>query len=72
MKKKLRLIAMLLLLAGVVPAGGPIYLGIVRDDVHAHSAIGDYGLQAITASGILIIVLGLFLLGLSRTTEPSR
>ncbi|MHB1606623.1 MAG: hypothetical protein ACYCTV_09580 [Leptospirales bacterium] len=72
MKKKLRLIAMLLLLAGVVPAGGPVYLGIVRDDVHAHSAIGDYGLQAITASGILIIVLGLFLLGLSRTTEPSR
>ena len=72
MKKRLKLIATLLLFAGSFPAAGPIYLGLVRDDIHAHSAIGDYGLQAITASGVIIMALALFLFGLSRTIEADR
>ncbi len=70
MKKRLRTIAILLFAAGVVPAGGPVCLGLVRDDIHAHSSIGDYGLQAITASGFVIMALGLYLLWLSRTSPP--
>ncbi|MHB1287252.1 MAG: hypothetical protein ACYCYP_11985 [Leptospirales bacterium] len=72
MKKRLRIIAILLIVAGIVPAGGPVYLGLVRDDIHAHSAVGDYGMQAITFSGALTVLLGLLLLVLSRTasSEP--
>ena len=51
-----------ILIFSVVPAGGPVYLGIIRDDVHAHSRLGDLGLQAITVSGLVLMLLGLFLL----------
>ena len=60
--KTLRLIGAAILILSVVPAGGPVYLGIIRDDVHAHSRLGDLGLQAITVSGLALMVLGLFLL----------
>lgn len=60
--KTLRLIGAAILILSVVPAGGPVYLGIIRDDVHAHSRLGDLGLQAITVSGLALMILGLFLL----------
>lgn len=43
---------------GLVPASGPVLLGLVRDDIHAHSGVGDLGLQAITLAGWLIVLLG--------------
>jgi hypothetical protein len=60
--KSVRLFGAAILILSVVPAGGPVYLGIIRDDVHAHSRLGDLGLQAITGSGIVLMLLGLFLL----------
>ncbi|MCL5953415.1 MAG: hypothetical protein M1509_02775 [Nitrospirae bacterium] len=60
--KTIRLAGAAILILSVVPAGGPVYLGIIRDDVHAHSRLGDLGLQAITVSGLALMVLGLFLL----------
>ena len=65
MKKKLRFLGFFLFLAGVIPAGGPVYLGLIRDDIHAHSDFGDKGLQAITASGFLVLAAGIYLLFLS-------
>jgi|UniRef100_A0A7C3LWK2 hypothetical protein len=65
MKPKLRLLAALLLLSGVFPAGGPVYLGLVRDDIHAHSDLGDTGLQLITISGFLVLLAGAYLFYLS-------
>ncbi|MGC8529506.1 MAG: hypothetical protein ACP5OP_04820 [Leptospirillia bacterium] len=59
--KTVRLAGAAILLLSVVPAGGPVYLGIIRDDVHAHSRLGDLGLQAITVSGVGLMLLGLFL-----------
>jgi hypothetical protein len=56
---------------GLVPAAGPLYLGLVRDDIHAHSKVGDLGLQAITISGILIVLSGLVLLLKSADGEKS-
>ena len=60
--KSVRLFGAAILILSVVPAGGPVYLGIIRDDVHAHSRLGDLGLQAITVSGLVLMLLGLFLL----------
>ena len=60
--KTIRLAGAAILILSVVPAGGPVYLGIIRDDVHAHSRLGDLGLQAITVSGLVLMLLGLFLL----------
>lgn len=65
MKKRLRRLALLLFLAGTVPAAGPFYLGLVRDDIHAHSAVGDTGLQLITISGFLVLLAGTYLVYLS-------
>ena len=65
MKKRLRRLAVILFLAGIVPAAGPFYLGLVRDDIHAHSAVGDTGLQLITISGFLVILAGTYLVYLS-------
>lgn len=65
MKKRLRRLAVVLFLAGIVPAAGPFYLGLVRDDIHAHSAVGDTGLQLITISGFLVILAGTYLVYLS-------
>ncbi|AFS52412.1 hypothetical protein [Leptospirillum ferriphilum] len=65
MKKKLRILGALLLVSGIIPAGGPVYLGLIRDDIHAHSDLGDKGLQAITVSGILVLAAGISLLYLS-------
>ena len=60
--KSVRVAGAAILALSVVPAGGPVYLGIVRDDVHAHSHIGDLGLQAITVSGVGLMAAGLLLL----------
>lgn len=69
--KTIRLAGAAILILSVVPAGGPVYLGIIRDDVHAHSRLGDLGLQAITVSGLALMVLGLFLLLKGGRTEGS-
>ena len=60
--KAIRLTGAAILVLSVIPAGGPVYLGIIRDDVHAHSRIGDLGLQAITVSGLALMAAGLLLL----------
>ena len=39
--------------------------GLIRDDIHAHSDLGDKGLQAITISGLLVLAAGIYLLYLS-------
>jgi hypothetical protein len=69
MKKKLRFLGFFLFLAGIIPAGGPVYLGLIRDDIHAHSDFGDKGLQAITASGLLVLAAGIYLLFLSSKVD---
>lgn len=68
MNARLRRLAALLLLAGIFPAVGPIYLGLVRDDIHAHSDVGDTGLQLITISGFLVLLAGIYLYWLSGKT----
>ncbi len=65
MKKRLRFLGILFFLGGIIPAGGPVYLGLIRDDIHAHSDLGDKGLQAITISGLLVLAAGIYLLYLS-------
>ena len=60
--KAIRLTGAAILVLSVIPAGGPVYLGIIRDDVLAHSRIGDLGLQAITVSGLALMAAGLLLL----------
>ncbi len=59
--KALRLLGAMMSLIALIPAVGPYYLGIVRDDIHAHSKVGDLGLQAITISGIFLVAAGLLL-----------
>jgi hypothetical protein len=68
LKRRLAFIGAGLSIIGIVPAAGPLYLGIVRDDIHAHSHLGDYGLQAITVAGALVVLSGLYLLALSRSS----
>lgn len=63
--KHISIIGGIIALCGIIPAAGPVYLGLVRDDIHAHSRMGDLGLQAITISGVLIVVLGLVLVASS-------
>ncbi len=70
--KTVRLAGATILLLSIVPAGGPVYLGIIRDDVHAHSRVGDLGLQAITVSGIALMILGAILLLKGNGTEPPK
>ena len=60
-QKTVRLLGGAIALLSLIPASGPLILGIVRDDIHAHSRTGDLGLQAITLSGILLLAAGLFL-----------
>ncbi len=60
-EKTVRILGGAIALLSLIPATGPLFLGIVRDDIHAHSRIGDLGLQAITFSGILIAVFGALL-----------
>ena len=60
--QSIRLAGVAIALIALVPAGGPVFLGIIRDDVHAHSRTGDMGLQAITVSGFALVGLGLFLI----------
>jgi hypothetical protein len=69
--RTVRLIGGAVFVLGLVPAAGPLYLGLVRDDIHAHSKVGDLGLQAITISGILIVLSGLVLLLKSADGEKS-
>ena len=59
--KSVRLFGALMATVALVPAAGPLYLGIIRDDIHAHSKVGDLGLQAITVAGIALVVAGLVL-----------
>lgn len=61
-RKSIRLAGAAIALIALVPAGGPVFLGIIRDDVHAHSRTGDLGLQAITVSGLLLFGLGILLI----------
>jgi hypothetical protein len=70
--KKIRILGGSVLVFGLIPAVGPLYLGLVRDDIHAHSAVGDLGLQAITISGILIVLSGFLLIFESRRRESDR
>lgn len=73
MKTRLKRIAVILLLAGIAPAVGPVYLGLVRDDIHAHSGVGDKGLQLITISGFLVLLAGTYLFWLSgKSFSPPR
>ena len=59
--KSVRLLGVVMTVVALVPAAGPLYLGIIRDDIHAHSKVGDLGLQAITLAGIVLVTAGLFL-----------
>ncbi len=61
-QKTVRLLGGAIALLALIPASGPLLLGIVRDDIHAHSRVGDLGLQAITLSGILLFGAGILLL----------
>jgi len=64
-------IGIIVFIASIPPAIGPVYLGLVRDDIHAHSFIGDTGLQVITISGTVTAVLGLYLLLLGKRMSRS-
>ena len=59
--KSVRILGVVMALVALVPAAGPMYLGIIRDDIHAHSKVGDLGLQAITLAGIALVIAGLVL-----------
>ena len=61
-QKSVRLLGGAIALLALIPASGPLILGIVRDDIHAHSRVGDLGLQAITLSGVLLLAAGILLL----------
>ncbi len=69
LKKRLALLGTGLAVVGIVPAAGPVYLGIIREEVHAHSRLGDYGLQAITLAGAIVVISGLYLVLLSRSSD---
>ncbi len=60
-QKTVRLLGGAIALLSLIPALGPLILGIVRDDIHAHSRVGDLGLQAITLSGVFLFVAGILL-----------
>ncbi len=70
--KKIRMLGGIVVVLGLIPAAGPLYLGLVRDDIHAHSRVGDMGLQAITAAGVLIVLSGALLLLESRRQALAR
>lgn len=70
--KKIRILGGSVMVLGLIPAVGPLYLGLVRDDIHAHSKVGDMGLQAITIAGVLIVLSGLFLVFESGRRESGR
>lgn len=70
-KKRLMNIGIIVFIASIPPAVGPVYLGLVRDDIHAHSFVGDTGLQVITVCGVINALLGLYLLLLGKKMSPS-
>jgi len=71
MKKRLTNIGIIIFIAAIPPAVGPVYLGLVRDDIHAHSFVGDTGLQVITICGVVNALLGLYLLLLGKKMSRS-
>ncbi len=56
-----RILGGVVALLSLIPAGGPYVLGILRDDIHAHSRIGDLGLQAMTLSGVALFLVGVLI-----------
>lgn len=69
LKRRLALLGIGLSVVGIIPAAGPVYLGIIREEIHAHSRLGDYGLQAITFAGAVVVITGLYLVILSRSSD---
>ena len=64
-------IGIAIFIAGIPSAIGPVYLGLVRDDIHAHSFVGDTGLQVITICGTVTALLGLYLFLLGKKMSRS-
>ncbi len=64
-------IGIAIFIAGIPSAIGPVYLGLVRDDIHAHSFVGDTGLQVITICGTVTSLLGLYLFLLGKKMPRS-
>ncbi len=64
-------IGIAIFIAGIPSAIGPVYLGLVRDDIHAHSFVGDTGLQVITICGTVTSLLGLYLFLLGKKMSRS-
>jgi len=70
-KKRLMTIGIIIFTAAIPSAIGPVFLGLVRDDIHAHSFVGDTGLQVITICGVVTALLGLYLFFLGKRMSHS-
>ena len=69
--KSIRLVGGVITIVALIPAAGPYYLGIVRDDIHAHSRMGDVGLQIMTVAGLALMLAGLILAIRGSSSRPN-